>query len=160
MFNKSISLTVNGAQTSIEIDSRLRLADLLRDKFGLTGTHIGCGTGNCGACTVSIDGRTAKSCCVLAVDINGAAIVTIEGIARENNLHPVQDAFVENHGLQCGFCTPGMILSTIQLIGDNPAPTEDEIRDAISGNICRCTGYVKIVEAIKDAAHRMAKEQA
>lgn len=159
MFSKSISLTVNGAKTSIEIDSRLRLADLLRDKLGLTGTHIGCGTGNCGACTVSIDGRTAKSCCVLAVDVDKAEIVTIEGIATGENLHPVQDAFVENHGLQCGFCTPGMILSTIQLISDNPMPTDDEIRDAIAGNICRCTGYVKIIDSIKDAAHRMAREK-
>lgn len=159
MFNKSISLTVNGTRASVEIDARMRLADFLRDKLGLTGTHIGCGTGNCGACTVSIDGRTAKSCCVLAVDVDGASIVTIEGVARGETLHPVQEAFVENHGLQCGFCTPGMILSTIQLIEDNPAPGDDEIRDAIAGNICRCTGYVKIVEAIKDAAQRMAKER-
>jgi carbon-monoxide dehydrogenase small subunit len=160
MFSKSISLTLNGSLTSVEIDSRMRLADLLRDKFGLTGTHIGCGTGNCGACTVRINGRTSKSCCVLAVDIDGSSIVTIEGIGDEENLHPVQEAFIEKHGLQCGFCTPGMILSAIQLISDNPAPTEDEIRDSIAGNICRCTGYVKIVEAIKDAAHRRAEVKA
>lgn len=159
MFNKPISLSVNGTQIDIKIDSRARLADLLRDKIGLTGTHIGCGTGNCGACTVSIDGRTAKSCCVLAVDVDGSAIITIEGVGSDEKLHPVQESFIEKHGLQCGFCTPGMIMSTLQLIRDNPAPTDDEIRDAIAGNICRCTGYVKIIEAIKDAASRMTKER-
>lgn len=156
MPNKTINLTVNGSPHRLEIDTRLRLVDVIRDRLHLTGTHIGCGTGNCGACTVLLGERTAKSCCVLAVEADGCAVVTIEGIGGEDELHPVQEAFVENHGLQCGFCTPGMILSTLQLIQDSPNPGSDEIRDAIAGNICRCTGYVKILESIQDAARRMS----
>lgn len=160
MFTKTINLTVNCVSRSFEIDTRSRLVDVIREKLRLTGTHLGCGTGNCGACTVFLDGRTAKSCCTLAVDVDGCSVVTIEGVADGEQLHPVQQAFVDNHGLQCGFCTPGMILSTLQLMEDNPAPDDDEIRNAIAGNICRCTGYVKIVTSIKDAAQRLSNAHA
>ena len=156
MLTKKISLNVNGVSHNVEIDTRSRLVDVIRDKLGLTGTHLGCGTGNCGACTVLLNGRTAKSCCVLAVDEDSSEIVTIEGVASGKGLHPIQQAFVDNHGLQCGFCTPGMILSTVQLMEENSNPNDGEIRDAISGNICRCTGYVNIVASIKDAARRLA----
>lgn len=156
MVSKRIELTVNGASVGMEIDTRLRLVDFIRGELQLTGTHIGCGTGNCGACTVILDERTAKSCCALAVDVDGCSIVTIEGVCERDRLHPVQQAFVDNHGLQCGFCTPGMILSALQLIKDNPTPDEHDIREAIAGNICRCTGYVKIVSSIKDAAERLS----
>lgn len=156
MPNEEISLSINGMSKHLEIDTRLRLVDVIRDQLHLTGTHVGCGTGNCGACTVMLNGRTAKSCCTLAVEVNGSSIVTIEGVADGEKLHPVQVAFVEKHGLQCGFCTPGMIMSTLQLIEDNPKPDDDEIREAIAGNICRCTGYVKIVDAVKDAVSRMS----
>jgi carbon-monoxide dehydrogenase small subunit len=156
MPNEEISFSINGMSTHLEIDTRTRLVDVIRDHLHLTGTHVGCGTGNCGACTVMLDGRTAKSCCTLAVEVNGSSVVTIEGVADGEKPHPVQVAFVEKHGLQCGFCTPGMIMSTLQLIEDNPKPDDDEIREAIAGNICRCTGYVKIVDAIKDAASRMS----
>lgn len=154
--NKTIQLTVNGDPRNVSIDTRARLVDLIRDSLGLTGTHLGCGTGNCGACTVLVDQHTVKSCCTLALDVDGAEIMTIEGLANGEQLHPIQHSFAECHGLQCGFCTPGMILSTLHLLGSNPAPTEDEIREAISGNICRCTGYVNIVASILDAAHRMS----
>lgn len=156
MASKTIALTVNGNRYHLEIDTRSRLVDVIRDRLQLTGTHIGCGTGNCGACTVFLDGRTAKSCCVLAVEADGGVIVTIEGIGSEDELHPVQEAFIDNHGLQCGFCTPGMILSALQLIHDIPNPDADEIREAIAGNVCRCTGYAKIIESIQDAAQRIA----
>jgi carbon-monoxide dehydrogenase small subunit len=124
----------------------------------LTGTHLGCGTGNCGACTIILDGRTAKSCCVLAVDAIGSSITTIEGISDEGRLHPVQQAFVEHHGLQCGFCTPGMILSALLLLQENPAPDDGEIRHAIAGNICRCTGYVNVVTSVKEAAQNISSQ--
>ena len=159
MADRTIHLTVNGIRRTLDIDTRLRLVDMLRDKMQLTGTHLGCGTGNCGACTVMLDGRTAKSCCTLAVDIEGSSISTIESVADGDQLHPVQRAFVERHGLQCGFCTPGMILSTLQLLQDNPMPDDDEIRHAIAGNICRCTGYVNIVASIKEAANNMSNPQ-
>ncbi len=159
MADRTIHLTVNGIRRTLDIDTRLRLVDVLRDKMQLTGTHLGCGTGNCGACTVMLDGRTAKSCCTLAVDIEGSSISTIESVADGDQLHPVQRAFVERHGLQCGFCTPGMILSTLQLLQDNPMPDDDEIRHAIAGNICRCTGYVNIVASIKEAANNMSNPQ-
>jgi aerobic carbon-monoxide dehydrogenase small subunit len=156
MLTKKISLNVNSVSHNVEIDTRSRLVDVIRDKLGLTGTHLGCGTGNCGACTVLLNGRTAKSCCVLAVDEDSSEIVTIEGVASGEGLHPIQQAFVDNHGLQCGFCTPGMILSTVQLMEENSNPNDGEIRDAIAGNICRCTGYVNIIASIKDAARRLA----
>lgn len=155
MITKTITLRVNGAERRLDVDTRARVVDVIRDRLQLTGTHIGCGTGSCGACTVFIDGRTAKSCCVLAVDADGCEIMTIEGLGSEDELHPVQRAFIDNHGLQCGFCTPGMILSVVQLLEDNPNADEPEIRDAIAGNLCRCTGYVKIVESIKDASRRL-----
>jgi carbon-monoxide dehydrogenase small subunit len=152
----SISVTVNGRSHQLEVDTRTLLAHLLREQLGLTGTHIGCATGNCGACTVLLDGRTVKSCCVLAPDVNGQSITTIEALSSSvDDLHPIQQAFVENQGLQCGFCTPGMVLSTLQLLRDNPDPTEQEIRHGIVGNLCRCTGYHFIVTSIQDAARRM-----
>jgi carbon-monoxide dehydrogenase small subunit len=149
----SLSIKVNGAQRDLAIDPRLTLVYLLRETLGLTGTHVGCSTGNCGACTVRLDGKTVKSCSIFAADVDGSEIVTVEGLstgARE--LHPVQQAFVDHQGLQCGFCTPGMVLSAIALLEQNPGPSEDEIRHAISGNLCRCTGYQFIVESIQAAA--------
>lgn len=154
--NKQIKVTVNGVVRSIEIDTRARLVDVIRDILHLTGTHLGCGTGSCGACTVMLDGSTVKSCCALAVDVDGASILTIEGLGDDGQLHPIQEAFAECHGLQCGFCTPGMILSALQLLEANPSPDDDQIRDAIAGNICRCTGYVNVVVAIREAAKRMS----
>ncbi len=149
---KDITVTVNGQSQTFEVDTRTLLVDALRNELALTGTHLGCGTGTCGACTVMLDGRTAKSCCILAVEADGTDIMTIEGVATGEALHPVQASFVENHGLQCGFCTPGMVLSAIQLLNDNPEPTEAEIRDGIAGNLCRCTGYVNIVKSIEAVA--------
>jgi aerobic carbon-monoxide dehydrogenase small subunit len=147
------SVSVNGTPRDVEIDPRLTLVYLLRENFGLTGTHVGCTTGNCGACTVLLDGKTVKSCSIFAADVNGSEIVTIEGLSTGlRELHPVQQAFVDNQGLQCGFCTPGMVLSTLALLEENPSPTETEIRHAISGNLCRCTGYQFIVESIQAAA--------
>jgi carbon-monoxide dehydrogenase small subunit len=154
--NKQINVTLNGVVRSVEIDTRARLVDVIRDTLQLTGTHLGCGTGSCGACTVMLNGRTAKSCCTLAVDVDGASISTIEGVGDDGRLHPVQEAFAECHGLQCGFCTPGMILSALQLLESNPAPDDEQIREGIAGNICRCTGYVNIVVAIREAAKRMS----
>ena len=153
---KMLTLTVNGERHAVEIDLRARLIDVIRDNLQLTGSHLGCGTGNCGACTVILDGHSTKSCCTLAADVDGAEIMTIEGIGPDGELHPVQSAFAECQGLQCGFCTPGMILSTIQLFKDNSAPSDAEIREAIAGNICRCTGYVNIVASIREASRRMA----
>jgi carbon-monoxide dehydrogenase small subunit len=152
----SIAVTVNGRSHRLDVDTRTILAHLLREQLGLTGTHIGCATGNCGACTVLLDGRTVKSCCVLAPDVDGQSITTIEALSSSvDDLHPIQQAFVENQGLQCGFCTPGMVLSTLQLLRDNPDPTEQEIRHGIAGNLCRCTGYHFIVTSILDAARRL-----
>ena len=152
----TIQVTVNGKEASLEVDTRMILADMLRDELRLTGLHVGCATGNCGACTVMIDGRTIKSCCVLAADVVGQHITTIESLSTGiDDLHPIQEAFIDNQGLQCGFCTPGMILSTVALLEENPDPTEDEIRHAISGNLCRCTGYHFIVDSILDAAGRI-----
>jgi carbon-monoxide dehydrogenase small subunit len=147
------SVTVNGTRRDVEIDPRLTLVYLLRETLGLTGTHVGCTTGNCGACTVLLDGKTVKSCSIFAADVNGSEIVTIEGLSTGvRELHPVQQAFVDHQGLQCGFCTPGMVLSALALLEENPRPTEDDIRHAISGNLCRCTGYQFIVESIQAAA--------
>jgi aerobic carbon-monoxide dehydrogenase small subunit len=155
---RSLKLTVNGEPQNVEIDVRARLVDVVRDTLQLTGTHLGCGTGNCGACTVILDGDTAKSCCTLAVDVDGATITTIEGIAPIGKLSPVQSAFSDCQGLQCGFCTPGMILSTMHLLKNNPNPDDEDIREAIAGNICRCTGYVNIVASIREAARRLMKD--
>ena len=152
MSTHHISLTVNGTPREADVEARLLLVHLLRDTFGLTGTHIGCDTSNCGACTVHVDGVSAKSCTRLAVQADGAEIRTIEGMADGAALHPLQQGFWDQHGLQCGFCTPGMIMQAAWLLARNPDPTEDEIREGIAGNLCRCTGYVNIVKAIQQAA--------
>lgn len=152
---KKINVTVNGATQQSEVEPRLLLVHYLRDVLGLTGTHIGCETSLCGACTVMVDGQAVKSCTVLAAQVDGSHVTTIEGLALDGNLHPVQQAFWEHHGLQCGFCTPGMIMATTQLLQRNPDPTEEEIRHGIEGNICRCTGYQHIVQAVQCAAKKM-----
>jgi carbon-monoxide dehydrogenase small subunit len=151
-----VNLTVNGKGRNVEVDTRTILVDMLRDELRLTGAHVGCATGNCGACTVLLNGETVKSCCVLAADAEGQDVRTIESLSTgPNDLHPIQEAFIDNQGLQCGFCTPGMILSTLALLEENPDPTEAEIRHGIAGNLCRCTGYHFIVDSIEDAAARL-----
>jgi aerobic carbon-monoxide dehydrogenase small subunit len=153
---RPVEVTVNGRSREITVDARSLLVHMLREQLGLTSVHIGCTTGNCGACTVFLDGKTVKSCCVLAVDVGGSELMTVEGLSTgPDELHPVQAAFVEKHGLQCGFCTPGMLLAAINLLNTNPNPNEDEIRHGISGNLCRCTGYHNIVLSIQDAARRL-----
>ncbi len=152
MSTHSVSLTVNGEARTIEVEPRRLLVHAIREDLGLTGTHVGCDTSNCGACTVHLDGQAVKSCTVLAVQADGGTVTTIEGLGSEGNLHPVQEAFWEEHGLQCGYCTPGMIMSAANLLSDNPKPTEQEIRDGIAGNFCRCTGYHNIVKAVLSAA--------
>jgi aerobic carbon-monoxide dehydrogenase small subunit len=147
-----VTLTVNGIEREVVVEPRRLLVHALREDLGLTGTHVGCDTSQCGACTVQLDGRAVKSCSVLAVQVDGSTITTIEGMAPADGLHPLQTAFWEKHGLQCGFCTPGMIMAAADLLADNPDPTDDEIRHAIEGNICRCTGYHNIVAAIREAA--------
>ena len=156
MTTQHITVTVNGAAHEADVEPRLLLVHFLRDTLGLTGTHIGCDTSNCGACTVHVDGESAKSCTMLAVQADGRSVKTIEGMADGATLHPLQQAFWDQHGLQCGFCTPGMIMQAAWLLGENPAPNEEEIRWGISGNLCRCTGYVNIVKAIQQAAAEMA----
>ena len=151
----AIRLTVNGVRHEALVEPRELLVYFLRDRLGLTGTHVGCDTSQCGACTVHLNGRAVKSCTILAVQANGAEITTIEGIARGDQLHPVQEGFREKHGLQCGYCTPGMIMTAIDLLNRNPNPSEEIIRHSLDGNLCRCTGYVNIVESIKWAAERM-----
>jgi aerobic carbon-monoxide dehydrogenase small subunit len=148
----SVRLNVNGVEHQVEIEPRLLLVHALRDTLGLTGTHIGCDTSNCGACTVHLDGKAVKSCTVLAVQADGAEVTTIEGLAGEDELHPVQEAFWNDHGLQCGYCTPGMIMASAALLAENPNPTEQEVRHGLEGNLCRCTGYHNIVKAVLDAA--------
>ncbi|HVP04031.1 MAG TPA: (2Fe-2S)-binding protein [Solirubrobacteraceae bacterium] len=147
-----ISLTVNGERHTSEVEPRLLLVHYLREHLGLTGTHVGCDTSSCGACTVHLDGEAVKSCTILAVQCDGGAVTTIEGLAREDALHPVQEAFWENHGLQCGYCTPGMIMAAADLLKRVPAPSEGEVREALAGNLCRCTGYHNIVKAVMAAA--------
>src|SRR5512134_3402775 len=149
---QSVTITVNGVTRTSEVEPRLLLVHYLRETLGLTGTHIGCDTSNCGACTVHVDGESVKSCTMLAVQADGANVKTIEGMADGANLHALQQAFWDQHGLQCGFCTPGMIMQASWLLGQNPDPSEDEIRAGIQGNLCRCTGYVNIVKAIQQAA--------
>ncbi|ODT03222.1 MAG: carbon monoxide dehydrogenase [Gemmatimonadetes bacterium SCN 70-22] len=151
-----INVSVNGRAYTRDVEPRTLLVHFLRDVLGLTGTHVGCDTSQCGACTVLLDGRGVKSCTVLAVQADGAQVTTIEGIGTNGELHPLQAAFREAHGLQCGFCTPGMIMSSLDLLTHNPAPTEDEIRHALEGNLCRCTGYQNIVKAVQLAANTMA----
>ena len=151
-----VSITVNGKVRKAHVEPRLLLAHFLREQLNLTGTHIGCDTSQCGACTVLIDGRSAKSCTLFAVQADGSQITTIEGLAKDGQLHPLQEGFWEEHGLQCGYCTPGMIMSAVNLLQNNPQPTEQEIREGITGNFCRCTGYQHIVNAIQHAARKMA----
>ena len=147
-----VSMTVNGAQQSADVEPRLLLVHFLRETLGLTGTHVGCDTSNCGACTVHLNGEAVKSCTLLAVQADGAEIKTIEGMGQEGNLHPLQEAFWEHHGLQCGYCTPGMIMAAADLLNRNPNPAEEEIRQNLEGNLCRCTGYHNIVKAVQAAA--------
>jgi carbon-monoxide dehydrogenase small subunit len=147
-----VSLTVNGVPRSQEVEPRLLLVHLIRDHLGLTGTHVGCDTSNCGACTVHLDGEGVKSCTVLAVQADGAEVKTIEGMADGDKLHPLQEAFWNDHGLQCGYCTPGMIMAAADLLRRNPNPSEEEVRHGLEGNLCRCTGYHNIVKAVLDAA--------
>ena len=147
-----ISLTVNGERHQLDVEPRRLLVQAIREDLDLTGTHVGCDTSHCGACTVHIDGRSAKSCTLLAVQADGAEVTTIEGLSSGADLHPLQQAFWDQHGLQCGFCTPGMIMQSAWLLEQNPEPSEGEIREGISGNLCRCTGYVNIVKAIQQAA--------
>ncbi len=153
---RKLSLAVNGTAYDEEVPVRLTLADFLRHQLGLTGTHLGCEHGVCGACTVLVDGLSVRSCLMLAAQADGTEITTIEGIApSKTELHPLQQAFHDNHGLQCGFCTPGMLTTLLELLNDNPSPTETEVREAISGNLCRCTGYQGIIDAALDAAERL-----
>jgi aerobic carbon-monoxide dehydrogenase small subunit len=155
---RNIAVTVNGKRHEASVDVRLTLADFLRGTLRLTGTHLGCEHGVCGACTILFDGQSARSCLMLAVQANGHEIATVEGLAPSDDaLHPLQEAFRDNHGLQCGFCTPGMLMTLVEFLRDHPDPTEDEVRVAISGNLCRCTGYQGIVAAALDAAKRMRK---
>ncbi|HEX3690712.1 MAG TPA: (2Fe-2S)-binding protein [Solirubrobacteraceae bacterium] len=149
-----VRLTVNGAEHELDAEPRLLLVHALRDQLGLTGTHVGCDTSNCGACTVHMNGEAVKSCTILAVQAEGADVTTIEGMGTEDNLHPMQEAFWNNHGLQCGYCTPGMIMSATALLARNPNPTEDEVRHGLEGNLCRCTGYHNIVKSVLDAASK------
>lgn len=150
-----ITLTVNGAKHDALVEPRTLLVYFLRDHLSLTGTHVGCDTSQCGACTVHLNGRAVKSCTVLAVQANGAEITTVEGLARDGALHPVQEGFLQKHGAQCGYCTPGMIMTALDLLNHNRSPTEKEIKHALEGNLCRCTGYINIIEAVKWAAEKM-----
>ena len=154
MSTHNIRVTINGTPHDVQVDSRLLLVHLLRDQLRLTGTHIGCDTTHCGACTIIVDGEPTKSCTMLAVQADGGTITTVEGLERDGKLHPVQVAFWQEHGLQCGYCTPGMMMTAYALLDRNANPTEPEIRHAISGNLCRCTGYVNIVKSIQSAAAR------
>ncbi len=150
-----IEVTVNGAAQQVEVEPRLLLVHLIREDLQLTGTHIGCDTTHCGACTVLLDGVPVKSCTVFAVQANGSEVTTVEGLEQDGELHPVQQGFTEEHGLQCGFCTPGMMLTSVALLEQNQDPSEDEVRKAISGNLCRCTGYVNIVKSVQHAGRAM-----
>lgn len=154
-----VNVQVNGIKRQLEVDTRMLLVELLREKLGLTGSHVGCLTGNCGACTVLLNGTTVKSCTILAAQVDGSKITTIEGLDGGETLHPIQKAFNENYAIQCGYCTPGMILSAYYLLSKNPEPTETDIRKAISGNLCRCTGYLNIVKAIGQAAKSLAAKK-
>ena len=151
----TVSMTVNGKPVSGEVEGRTLLVDFIREHLGLTGTHVGCDTSQCGTCTVHVDGVSMKSCAMLALQADGAHIATIEGVANGDTLHPMQEAFRTNHGLQCGFCTPGMVMTALALVSDNPDPTEADIRHGLEGNLCRCTGYQNIVKAVLDGAKAM-----
>jgi carbon-monoxide dehydrogenase small subunit len=151
-----VGVTINGERRDADVEPRLLLVHLIREVFRLTGTHIGCDTTHCGACTVLLDGRAVKSCTVFAVQADGRSLMTVEGLEQDGKLHPLQEGFVEEHGLQCGYCTPGMLMTSYEFLKRHPRPSEDDIRRAISGNLCRCTGYVNIVKAIQYAAARLA----
>jgi aerobic carbon-monoxide dehydrogenase small subunit len=155
MSKQPTRVTVNGKAHARIVESRLTLADFLRHELGLTGTHLGCEHGVCGACTVLVDGRSARSCLMFAVQANGCEVTTVEGLTPDNGLSVLQQAFVDNHGLQCGFCTPGMLITLTELLRENPSPSEQDVRDALTGNLCRCTGYAGIVKAALDAAERL-----
>ena len=155
MTTRKISLTINGVEVEAEVEARTLLIHFLREQQNLTGSHIGCETSHCGACTVDLNGKSVKSCSVFAVQADGGALLTVEGLANGAELHPLQEGFYENHGLQCGFCTPGMLTRAYRLLQENPDPSEAEIRDGISGNLCRCTGYQNIVKAIRHAADKI-----
>ncbi|HEY1306062.1 MAG TPA: (2Fe-2S)-binding protein [Vicinamibacterales bacterium] len=152
-----VSITVNGKVRKANVEPRLLLAHFLREQLNLTGTHIGCDTSQCGACTVLVDGRSVKSCTVFAVQADGSQVTTVEGLARDGTLHPLQEGFWEEHGLQCGYCTPGMIMSAVNLLNEHPKPTEQQIREGIAGNFCRCTGYQHIVNAVQYAANKAGR---
>jgi aerobic-type carbon monoxide dehydrogenase small subunit (CoxS/CutS family) len=152
-----VAVTVNGREYEADVPARLTLADFLRERLDLTATHLGCEHGVCGACTVLVDGRTARSCILLAVQVDGSEITTLEGVASEGELHHVQRAFWEKHGMQCGFCTPGFVLTTLELLERHPRPTREQVSEALGGHLCRCTGYVKIVEAVDEAARLLAE---
>jgi len=152
----TVSFTLNGESVSGEVEARTLLVEMIRENLGRTGTHVGCDTSQCGACVIHVNGRSVKSCTMLAVQAQDAEVVTIEGVAKNGELHPMQEAFREHHGLQCGFCTPGMIMSSLDLVKQNPAPSETEIREWLEGNLCRCTGYQNIVRAIKAGAKAMS----
>jgi carbon-monoxide dehydrogenase small subunit len=156
---KQITITVNGEQHTLEVEPRLLLVHLIREQLSLTGTHIGCDTSSCGACTILLNGKSIKSCTVLAVQADGKEISTVEGLAPEGDMHPLQEGFKENHGLHCGFCTPGMLMRAKELLEKNPNPTEEEIRWGIAGNLCRCTGYNNIVKAIQYASAKINGEE-
>ena len=157
MSKHHINVTINGKAYEADVESRLLLVHFLRENLNMTGTHIGCDTTSCGACTVQLNGIPVKSCALLAVQADGMDVKTVEGLAQNGNLHPIQEALHENHGLQCGYCTPGMMMTASAFLERNPHPTEDEIRHAISGNLCRCTGYMNIVKAVQYAADKMAE---
>ena len=160
MSKHTVTIEINGSSFTREVDSRLLLVHFIREDLQMTGTHIGCDTTRCGACTVLMDGRSIKSCTLFTIQANGKSLTTIEGLESGGKLHPLQEGFHEEHGLQCGFCTPGMIMRAVELLGKNPNPTEDEIRTGISGNLCRCTGYVNIVKSVQYAAEKMKAEVA
>lgn len=155
MSTHHIQLTINGIQKEADVEARLLLVHFIRENLNLTGTHIGCDTTSCGACTIHLNGKAVKSCTLFAVQADGGELRTVEGLAQNGNLHPIQEGFHEEHGLQCGFCTPGMMLSALALLEENPNPTEEDIRWGISGNLCRCTGYTNIVKAVQYAANKM-----
>jgi len=157
---RKVDFIVNGVQRNLDVEPRRLLVQVIREDLGLTGTHVGCDTGHCGACTILLDGVAVKSCMILAVQAEGTQITTVEGLTKDDSLHPLQEAFTENHGLQCGYCTPGMLMASYDLLTRNPNPTDADIREGISGNLCRCTGYVNIVKSIKAAAAKMKESGA
>jgi aerobic carbon-monoxide dehydrogenase small subunit len=155
MAKKNISFTLNGGKVEALVEPRELLIHVLREQLGLTGSHIGCETSHCGACTVDFNGKSVKSCTVLAVQAEGGTVITVEGLAKNGTLHPLQDGFMQEHGLQCGYCTPGMLMRSYRFLQENPNPTEEQIRSGLSGNICRCTGYQNIVKAVQHAAKQL-----